>query len=169
MITCPGVISPGIINVSTNGNVTGNFIKINTNELDVGTMSVSNMYTSVGYNLFNYTLETQSTDWQNGFYAQFHCSGTGLLLINANVWTDSTYDYGTTYCEIIYGGVTASMSTHRFTESYGDRISANATYAVLVENANNQSFVIKGGSSKEGTKYLRMNIQAIMGLSAWRG
>lgn len=169
MITYPGVISPGIINVSTNGNVTGNFKKINTKELDVGTMSVSNMYTSVGYNLFNYTLETQSTDWQNGFYAQFHCSGTGLLLINANVWTDSTYDYGTTYCEIIYGGVTASMSTHRFTESYGDRISANATYAVWVENANNQSFVIKGGSSKEGTKYLRMNIQAIMGLSAWRG
>lgn len=169
MITYPGVISPGIINVGTNCNVTGNFNKINTNELDVGTMSVSNMYTSVGYNLFNCTWETQSTDWQNGFYAQFHCSGTGLLLINANVWTDSTYDYGTTYCEIIYAGVTASMSTHRFTASYGDRISANATYAVWVENANNQSFVIKGGSSKGGTKYLRMNIQAIMGLSAWYG
>lgn len=169
MITYPGIISPGIINVSTNGNVTGNFKKINTNELDVGTMSVSNMYTSVGYNLFNCTWETQSTDWKNGFDAQFHCSGTGLLLINANVWTDSTYDYGTTYCEIIYGGLTASMSTHRFTEPYGDTMSANATYAVWVENANNQSFVIKGGSSKGGTKYLRMNIQAIMGLSAWRG
>lgn len=169
MITYPGVISPGIINVSTNGNVTGNFKKINTKELDVGTMSVSNMYTSVGYNLFNCTWETQATDWENGFNAQFHCSGTGLLLINASVWTDSTNDYGTTYCEIIYGGVTTSMSAHRLTESYGDRISANATYVVWVENANNQSFVIKGGSSKEGTKYLRMNVQAIMGLSAWYG
>ena len=142
----------------------GNSITLYTN-----TATIQKMYTSVGYNLFNHTWETQSTDWENGFNAQFHCSGTGLLLINASVWTDSTNDYGTTYCEIIYGEVTASMSGHRLTESYGQRVSANATYAVWVENANNQSFVIKGGSSKEGTKYLRMNIQAIMGLSAWYG
>lgn len=93
-------------------------------------------------------------------------NGTGLFILNAGVWTDTTDDYGTTNCAIYVNGACVVANTHRYGESSNSvELDAGATFVYWFVNANNQKVLLQAGSTKTGNKTLTYTVQGLFGLA----
>lgn len=137
---------------------------------DIGIYANSARITSqltipVGYNKLNQRATTSANSIQAFNYA-WTINGTGLFILNAGVWTDTTDDYGTTNCAIYVNGACVVANTHRYGESSNSvELDAGATFVYWFVNANNQKVLLLAGSTKTGNKTLTYTVQGLFGLA----
>ena len=137
---------------------------------DIGIYANSARITSqltipVGYNKLNQRATTSANSIQAFNYA-WTINGTGLFILNAGVWTDTTDDYGTTNCAIYVNGACVVANTHRYGESSNSvELDAGATFVYWFVNANNQKVLLQAGSTKTGNKTLTYTVQGLFGLA----
>lgn len=137
---------------------------------DIGIYANSARITSqltipVGYNKLNQRATTSANSIQAFNYA-WTINGTGLFILNAGVWTDTTDDYGTTNCAIYVNGACVVANTHRYGESSNSvELDAGATFVYWFVNANNQKVLLQAGSTKIGNKTLTYTVQGLFGLA----
>ena len=137
---------------------------------DIGIYANSARITSqltipVGYNKLNQRATTSANSIQAFNYA-WTINGTGLFILNAGVWTDTTDDYGTTNCAIYVNGACVVANTHRYGESSNSvELDAGATFEYWFVNANNQKVLLQAGSTKTGNKTLTYTVQGLFGLA----
>ena len=137
---------------------------------DIGIYANSARITSqltipVGYNKLNQRATTSANGIQAFNYA-WTINGTGLFILNAGVWTDTTDDYGTTNCAIYVNGACVVANTHRYGESSNSvELDAGATFVYWFVNANNQKVLLQAGSTKTGNKTLTYTVQGLFGLA----
>lgn len=137
---------------------------------DIGIYANSARITSqltipVGYNKLNQRATTSANDTQAFNYA-WTINGTGLFILNAGLWTDTTDDYGTTNCAIYVNGACVVANTHRYGESSNSvELDAGATFVYWFVNANNQKVILLAGSTKTGNKTLTYTVQGLFGLA----
>lgn len=137
---------------------------------DIGIYANSARITSqltipVGYNKLNQRATTSANSIQAFNYA-WTINGTGLFILNAGVWTDTTDDYGTTNCAIYVNGACVVANTHRYGESSNsEELDAGATFVYWFVNANNQKVLLLAGSTKTGNKTLTYTVQGLFGLA----
>ena len=137
---------------------------------DIGIYANSARITSqltipVGYNKLNQRATTSANDTQAFNYA-WTINGTGLFILNAGLWTDTTDDYGTTNCAIYVNGACVVANTHRYGESSNSvELDAGATFVYWFVNANNQKVLLQAGSTKTGNKTLTYTVQGLFGLA----
>lgn len=137
---------------------------------DIGIYANSARITSqltipVGYNKLNQRATTSANSIQAFNYA-WTINGTGLFILNAGVWTDTTDDYGTTNCAIYVNGACVVANTHRYGESSTSvELDAGATFVYWFVNANNQKVLLQAGSTKTGNKTLTYTVQGLFGLA----
>lgn len=119
----------------------------------------------IGYNKLNQRATTSANDTQAFSYA-WTINGTGLFILNAGLWTDTTDDYGTTNCAIYVNGACVTANTHRYGESSNSvELDAGATFVYWFRNANNQKVLLLAGSTKTGNKTLTYTVQGLFGLA----
>lgn len=119
----------------------------------------------VGYNKLNQRATTSANDTQAFNYA-WTINGTGLFILNAGLWTDTTDDYGTTNCAIYVNGACVTSNTHRYGENSSSvELDAGATFVYWFRNANNQKVLLQAGSTKTGNKTLTYTVQGLFGLA----
>lgn len=137
---------------------------------DIGIYANSARITSqltipVGYNKLNQRATTSANSIQAFNYA-WTINGTGLFILNAGVWTDTTDNYGTTNCAIYVNGACVVANTHRYGESSNSvELDAGATFVYWFVNANNQKVLLQAGSTKTGNKTLTYTVQGLFGLA----
>lgn len=137
---------------------------------DIGIYANSARITSqltipVGYNKLNQRATTSANNTQAFNYA-WTINGTGLFILNAGLWTDTTDDYGTTNCAIYVNGACVVANTHRYGESSNSvELDAGATFVYWFVNANNQKVLLLAGSTKTGNKTLTYTVQGLFGLA----
>lgn len=137
---------------------------------DIGIYANSARITSqltipVGYNKLNQRATTSANNIQAFNYA-WTINGTGLFILNAGVWTDTTDDYGTTNCAIYVNEACVVANTHRYGESSNSvELDAGATFVYWFVNANNQKVLLQAGSTKIGNKTLTYTVQGLFGLA----
>lgn len=119
----------------------------------------------IGYNKLNQRATTSANDTQAFSYA-WTINGTGLFILNAGLWTDTTDDYGTTNCAIYVNGACVTANTHRYGESSNSvELDAGATFVYWFRNAKNQKVLLLAGSTKTGNKTLTYTVQGLFGLA----
>lgn len=119
----------------------------------------------IGYNKLNQRATTSANDTQAFNYA-WTINGTGLFILNAGLWTDTTDDYGTTNCAIYVNGACVTSNTHRYGENSSSvELNAGATFVYWFRNANNQKVLLLAGSTKTGNKTLTYTVQGLFGLA----
>lgn len=119
----------------------------------------------IGYNKLNQRATTSANDTQAFNYA-WTINGTGLFILNAGLWTDTTDDYGTTNCAIYVNGACVTSNTHRYGENSSSvELDAGATFVYWFRNANNQKVLLLAGSTKTGNKTLTYTVQGLFGLA----
>lgn len=137
---------------------------------DIGIYANSARITSqltipVGYNKLNQRATTSANSIQ-AFNYVWTINGTGLFILNAGVWTDTTDDYGTTNCAIYVNEACVVANTHRYGESSNSvELDAGATFVYWFVNANNQKVLLQAGSTKTGNKTLTYTVQGLFGLA----
>lgn len=137
---------------------------------DIGIYANSARITSqltipVGYNKLNQRATTSANSIQAFNYA-WTINGTGLFILNAGLWTDTTDDYGTTNCAIYVNGACVVANTHRYGESSNSvELDAGATFVYWFRNAKNQKVLLQAGSTKTGNKTLTYTVQGLFGLA----
>lgn len=125
---------------------------------------ISQLITSVSNNLLNKRYTTTANDI-HAFNFTWTVSGTGLFIINAAVWTDTTDDYGTTNCAIYVDGACVTSNTHRYGEtSNAVELDAGATFVYWFNDSKTHQIQLLAGSTKTGTKTLTYTVQGIFGL-----
>ena len=130
-----------------------------------GELGCRKLAISVGYNKLNQRATTSANDTQAFNYA-WTINGTGLFILNAGLWTDTTDDYGTTNCAIYVNGACVTSNTHRYGESSSSvELDAGATFVYWFRNANNQKVLLQAGSTKTGNKTLTYTVQGLFGLA----
>lgn len=130
-----------------------------------GELGCRKLAISVGYNKLNQRATTSANNTQAFNYA-WTINGTGLFILNAGLWTDSTDDYGTTNCAIYVNGACVTSNTHRYGESSSSvELDAGATFVYWFRNANNQKVLLQAGSTKTGNKTLTYTVQGLFGLA----
>lgn len=93
-------------------------------------------------------------------------NGTGLFILDASVWTDTTTDYGTTSCAIYVDGACVAANRHRYGEdSINVEFDAGTTFVYWFRYARNKQITLQAGSSKSGTKTLTYTVQGLFGLT----
>ena len=119
----------------------------------------------IGYNKLNQRATTSANDTQAFSYA-WTINGTGLFILNAGLWTDTTDDYGTTNCAIYVNRACVTANTHRYGESSNSvELDAGATFVYWFRNAKNQKVLLLAGSTKTGNKTLTYTVQGLFGLA----
>lgn len=117
------------------------------------------------YDKLNQRATTTSSD-KEAFQRSWTINGTGLFILNAAVWTDTTSDYGTTACAIYVNSACVTANTHRYGESSNAvELDAGATFVYWFQNVENVSVLLKAGSTKTGTKTLTYTSQGLFGLT----
>lgn len=130
-----------------------------------GELGCRKLAISVGYNKLNQRATTSANDTQAFNYA-WTINGTGLFILNAGLWTDTTDDYGTTNCAIYVNGACVTSNTHRYGENSSSvELDAGATFVYWFRNANNQKVLLQAGSTKTGNKTLTYTVQGLFGLA----
>ncbi len=130
-----------------------------------GELGCRKLAISVGYNKLNQRATTSANNTQAFNYA-WTINGTGLFILNAGLWTDTTDDYGTTNCAIYVNGACVTSNTHRYGESSSSvELDAGATFVYWFRNANNQKVLLQAGSTKTGNKTLTYTVQGLFGLA----
>lgn len=129
-----------------------------------GELGCRKLAISVGYNKLNQRATTSANDTQ-AFNYVWTINGTGLFILNAGLWTDTTDDYGTTNCAIYVNGACVTANSHRYGESSNSvELDAGATFVYWFRNANNQKVQLQAGSTKTGNKTLTYTVQGLFGL-----
>lgn len=129
-----------------------------------GELGCRKLAISVGYNKLNQRATTSANDTQAFNYA-WTINGTGLFILNAGLWTDTTDDYGTTNCAIYVNGACVTANSHRYGESSNSvELDAGATFVYWFRNAKNQKVLLQAGSTKTGNKTLTYTVQGLFGL-----
>lgn len=117
------------------------------------------------YDKLNQRATTTLTD-KEAFQRSWTINGTGLFILNAAVWTDTTSDYGTTTCAIYVNSACVTANTHRYGESSNTvELDAGSTFVYWFQNVKNVSVLLKAGSTKTGTKTLTYTSQGLFGLT----
>lgn len=130
-----------------------------------GELGCRKLAISVGYNKLNQRATTSANDTQAFNYA-WTINGTGLFILNAGLWTDTTDDYGTTNCAIYVNGACVTANAHRYGESSNSvELDAGATFVYWFRNAKNQKVLLLAGSTKTGNKTLTYTVQGLFGLA----
>lgn len=130
-----------------------------------GELGCRKLAISIGYNKLNQRATTSANDTQAFNYA-WTINGTGLFILNAGLWTDTTDDYGTTNCAIYVNGACVTSNTHRYGENSSSvELDAGATFVYWFRNANNQKVLLQAGSTKMGNKTLTYTVQGLFGLA----
>lgn len=130
-----------------------------------GELGCRKLAISIGYNKLNQRATTSANDTQAFNYA-WTINGTGLFILNAGLWTDTTDDYGTTNCAIYVNGACVTSNTHRYGENSSSvELDAGATFVYWFRNANNQKVLLQAGSTKTGNKTLTYTVQGLFGLA----
>lgn len=130
-----------------------------------GELGCRKLAISIGYNKLNQRATTSANDTQAFNYA-WTINGTGLFILNAGLWTDTTDDYGTTNCAIYVNGACVTSNTHRYGENSSSvELDAGATFVYWFRNANNQKVLLQAGSTKIGNKTLTYTVQGLFGLA----
>jgi len=145
--------------------------KIGSSQLNDGVLNVNGninfkqMYAPVSYDKLNQRATTSSTD-TDSFKYTWTINGTGLFILDASVWTDTTTDYGTTSCAIYVDGVCVAANRHRYGEdSINVELDAGTTFVYWFRYARNKQITLQAGSSKSGTKTLTYTVQGLFGLT----
>lgn len=129
-----------------------------------GELGCRKLAISIGYNKLNQRATTSANDTQ-AFNYVWTINGTGLFILNAGLWTDTTDDYGTTNCAIYVNGACVTANSHRYGESSNSvELDAGATFVYWFRNANNQKVQLQAGSTKTGNKTLTYTVQGLFGL-----
>lgn len=129
-----------------------------------GELGCRKLAISIGYNKLNQRATTSANDTQ-AFNYVWTINGTGLFILNAGLWTDTTDDYGTTNCTIYVNGACVTANSHRYGESSNSvELDAGATFVYWFRNANNQKVQLQAGSTKTGNKTLTYTVQGLFGL-----
>lgn len=129
-----------------------------------GELGCRKLAISIGYNKLNQRATTSANDTQ-AFNYVWTINGTGLFILNAGLWTDTTDDYGTTNCAIYVNGTCVTANSHRYGESSNSvELDAGATFVYWFRNANNQKVQLQAGSTKTGNKTLTYTVQGLFGL-----
>lgn len=129
-----------------------------------GELGCRKLAISIGYNKLNQRATTSANDTQVFNYV-WTINGTGLFILNAGLWTDTTDDYGTTNCAIYVNGACVTANSHRYGESSNSvELDAGATFVYWFRNANNQKVQLQAGSTKTGNKTLTYTVQGLFGL-----
>lgn len=130
-----------------------------------GELGCRKLAISIGYNKLNQRATTSANDTQ-AFNYVWTINGTGLFILNAGLWTDTTDDYGTTNCAIYVNGACVTANSHRYGESSNSvELDAGATFVYWFRNANNQKVQLQAGSTKTGNKTLTYTVQGLFGLA----
>lgn len=130
-----------------------------------GELGCRKLVTSIGYDKLNQRATTSANDIQAFSYA-WTINGTGLFILNAGLWTDTTDDYGTTNCAIYVNGACVTSNTHRYGENSSSvELDAGATFVYWFMNAKNQKVLLQAGSTKTGNKTLTYTVQGLFGLA----
>lgn len=145
--------------------------KIGSSQLNDGVLNVNGninfkqMYAPVSYDKLNQRATTSSTD-TDSFKYTWTINGTGLFILDASVWTDTTTDYGTTSCAIYVDGACVAANRHRYGEdSINVELDAGTTFVYWFRYARNKQIILQAGSSKIGTKTLTYTVQGLFGLT----
>ena len=145
--------------------------KIGSSQLNDGVLNVNGninfkqMYAPVSYDKLNQRATTSSTD-TDSFNYTWTINGTGLFILDASVWTDTTTDYGTTSCAIYVDGACVAANRHRYGEdSINVEFDAGTTFVYWFRYARNKQITLQAGSSKSGTKTLTYTVQGLFGLT----
>lgn len=145
--------------------------KIGSSQLNDGVLNVNGninfkqMYAPVSYDKLNQRATTSSTD-TDSFKYTWTINGTGLFILDASVWTDTTTDYGTTSCAIYVDGACVAANRHRYGEdSINVEFDAGTTFVYWFRYARNKQITLQAGSSKSGTKTLTYTVQGLFGLT----
>lgn len=116
------------------------------------------------YNTLNKRYTT-TANAVNAFNFTWTVSGTGLFVINAAVWTDTTDDYGTTNCAIYIDGACVTSNAHRYGETSNEvELDAGATFIYWFNDTKTHKVQLLAGSTKTGTKTLTYTVQGLFGL-----
>lgn len=130
-----------------------------------GELGCRKLAISIGYNKLNQRATTSANSIQAFNYA-WTINGTGLFILNAGLWTDTTDDYGTTNCAIYVNGACVTANTHRYGESSSSvELDAGATFVYWFRDAKNQKVLLQAGSTKTGNKTLTYTVQGLFGLA----
>jgi len=130
-----------------------------------GELGCRKLAISIGYNKLNQRATTSANNTQAFSYA-WTINGTGLFILNAGLWTDTTDDYGTTNCAIYVNGACVTENSHRYGENSNSvELSAGATFVYWFRNAKNQKVLLQAGSTKTGNKTLTYTVQGLFGLA----
>ncbi len=125
---------------------------------------ISQLVTSVSNNLLNQRYTTTANSIE-AFNFTWTVSGTGLFVINAAVWTDTTDDYGTTNCALYVDGACVTSNTHRYGESSNAvELDAGTTFVYWFNDTKTHQIQLLAGSTKTGTKTLTYTVQGLFGL-----
>lgn len=113
------------------------------------------------YNTLNKRYTT-TANTINAFNFTWTVSGTGLFVINAAVWTDTTDDYGTTNCAIYVDGACVTSNTHRYGDTSNEvELDAGATFIYWFNDTKTHKVQLLAGSTKTGTKTLAYTVQGL--------